>query len=87
MKKGKFSDEDIEKAKIAYISSFKELYDDPFAIIKNMLAHEHIKTDLIEDSIKNIKLVNKENIMNVGANVHLDTIYLLEGGKNEENWI
>lgn len=86
MVEGNISDEDITKAKIAYASSFKELYDNPSAIIRNYLSHVQINTDLIEDSIKNIELVTKDMIVNVARNVYLDTIYLLEGGiTNEED--
>ena len=81
---GLISEEDITKSKIAYISSFKELQDNPSAIIRNALSHEYIQTDLIEESIKNIELVTKDMITNVAKKVHLDTIYLLEGSSKDE---
>ena len=81
---GNITDEELVKAKIAYISSFKELYDNPFAVIRNYLSHVQIGTDLMEESIENIKKVTKEMIINVAHNIHLDTIYLLEGGNNNE---
>ena len=85
MQKGNIKDEDIEKAKIAYSVSYKELLDKPYAIMKNALGHEHLGIDLIEDAIENIKKIDKQAIIDVANSVHLDTIYLLEGGENHEN--
>lgn len=85
MEKGNFDESDLEKAKITYIASFKELLDSPRAIINNYLAHEYLNYDLIEDRIKNIETITKDMVVAVSKKVHLDTIYLLEGdSENEE---
>jgi len=84
MEKGEFSDEDIENAKINYTSIYDKLLDDPFDIINIYVNKEYLGTDDIETMKKEIKNVNREMIINFAKKVHLDTIFLLEGGDNIE---
>ncbi len=84
MRKGNFDDEEIMKAKITYINSLKELEDNPQNLLSLYSGLEYLKSDLIEDRIKNINKVTKEDVIKLASKIHLDTIYLLGCDKNEE---
>ena len=84
MKKGKFSDDDIIKAKITYINSLKELEDNPDSLISLYAGIEYLGSDDLQDRLKNINKVTKEDVIKLASKIHLDTIYLLEGEDNEE---
>lgn len=86
MKDGKFTKKDIDKAKMIYQSGCQEMLDSPDSILNNFISKEYLNTDLIEDKMKNVKKVNKDMLMKLGEKIHIDTIYLLKGGlENEEN--
>jgi len=84
MKKGKFSDEDIIKAKITYINSLKELEDSQDSLISLYAGIEYLGSDTLEDRMKKINKVSREDVIKLASKIHLDTIYLLEGEDNEE---
>ena len=84
MKKGKFSNEDIIKAKITYINSLKELEDSPDSMLSLYAGIEYLNSDTLEDRFMKINKVTKENVIKLASKIHLDTIYLLEGEDNEE---
>ena len=79
MKKGNILDIEINEAKKIYIAGCNEVYDSPMGIINNYLSNEYTGLDLVEDRIKNIKKVTKEDIVEFAEKVHIDTIFLLEG--------
>lgn len=81
MEKGLFDDSDIDKAKVTYYNSCKEILDSPFDIVNTYVSYEYLKTDLLEERIVEIDKVDKMMIINFAKKIHLDTIYLLEGGK------
>ena len=80
---GDFTKEDIDSAITTYISSFINIEDNPLTILNTYTAHEYLGFDLVDERINNIKKVTKEMIVNVSKKIHMDTIYLLEGDKNE----
>ena len=84
MKKGKFSDEDIIKAKITYINSLKELEDSPDSLISLYAGMEYLNSDTLENRFTKINKVTKEDVIKLASKIHLDTIYLLEGENDEE---
>ncbi|MDD2435603.1 MAG: insulinase family protein [Bacilli bacterium] len=84
MEKGEFDELDIEKAKITYLASLKQLVDSPFAIINLYVAHQYMGYDLLDDRTKNILMVNRDMILKLAKKVHPDTIFLLEGGSEDE---
>ena len=84
MKKGKFSDEDIIKAKITYINSLKELEDNPQSLLSLYTSIEYLNSDTLEQRFIKINKVTKANVVKLASKIHLDTIYLLEGDNNEE---
>lgn len=84
MNKNKITDEEIEKAKITYKNSCKEILDSPDSIINIYISKEYMNTDLLEDRIKNIDKVTKEMVVEFSKKLYLDTIFLLEGGLANE---
>lgn len=79
MKKGKFSNEDIIKAKITYINSLKELEDNPDSIISLYAGIEYLNSDDIDKRLTRMNKVTKKDVIRLASKVHLDTVYLLEG--------
>lgn len=84
LKKGKFELEDIDKAKITYENSINELNDNAESIISLYAGIEYLKSDTSEERIKKIKLVTKEDIINLANKFNLDTIFFLEGGDTSD---
>lgn len=84
MKKGKFTDEDIIKAKITYINSLKELEDNPQSLLSLYAGIEYLNSDNLEQRFIKINKVTKANVIRLASKIHLDTIYLLEGDINEK---
>ena len=67
-----------------YLSSLEEVYDDDEAIIDMYLASNLLGVGDIETRKNEIMSVNKEEITRLAKKVKLDTIYLLEGGQEDE---
>ena len=84
MTKGNFSDEKIEEAKVTFASSLKEMKDSPRAILNSYISHEYMDTDFLEEREEKIKEVTKEQVVEFAKKVHIDTIYVLEGGEEDE---
>lgn len=82
--KGDFTDEDIIKAKVTYLNSLKELEDNPQSILSMYVGMEYLNSHDISMRINNINKVTKSNVISLANKVHLDTIYLLEGGDELE---
>ncbi|MBQ9318593.1 MAG: insulinase family protein [Bacilli bacterium] len=81
MMKGDFGNEDIVKAKVTYLNSLKELEDNPQSILSMYTGMEYLNSHDISQRINNINKVTKSDVVNLANKVHLDTIYLLEGGE------
>ena len=79
MEKGKFSEEDIEKAKIQYITLLDELYEDPYQIISFYYSMEVLNKDDYNKRKENINAVSYEDLKRISKKIHLDTIFLLKG--------
>ena len=84
MKKGKFTNDDIIKAKITYINSLKELEDNPQSILSLYAGIEYLNSDDLDTRFKKINNVTKSNVIKLANKISLDTIYLLEGDDNEK---
>ena len=83
MKKGRFDDDDIIKAKITYINSLKELEDSEESLLSLFAGIEYLNSDTLEDRFTKINKVTKEDVVKLASKIHLDTIYLLEGEADE----
>ncbi len=84
MKQGNFNDDKLNNAIVSYINSLSELEDNPSSIISLYTCLEYLDGDLIEDRIKNIKKVTKEDVIKLANKIHLNTIFLLEGSDDNE---
>ena len=84
MEEGNFKDEDIVIAKNNYLTLLKEIEDNENAIIETYLAKDLLNLGDIEDRKQMIKKVTKEDIVKVAKKVKIDTIFLLEGNKEDE---
>lgn len=78
---GDISEEMIENAKTIYIEAKKELNDSVNGMIKNVSGHVELGYDLADVQQEEIKKVTKEDIVSLSKKIHLDAIYLLEGGE------
>lgn len=81
---GDITEEEIKEAKKIYISGCKEIEDTPVSIINNYLSHEYANLDLVNDRIRNIEKVTKQDIINLSKKIVTDTIFLLEGTSEDE---
>ena len=81
MKKGDFTEDDIEKAKIQYITMLEELKENPFQIISSYYSMEMLNYESIEEREKKIMAVNHEQIKELSSKIYIDTIYLLKGAE------
>ena len=85
MKKGHFTDKDIEIAKEFYYTSLEEIEESENSIINEMIAESIFGLDPIEERKKNIEKIRKQDISRVSKKITMDTVFLLEGGKYEED--
>ena len=79
IRKGKFSDEDIEKAKEMYLAAIDEIKESESEIISSYYMIDLLGTDDIETKVKKMNEVTKEEIIKVAKKVKIDTVYMLEG--------
>lgn len=79
---GEFTNDQIKKGIITYVSACEEIDDSASLIANVFLAHEYLNNDLIDDKIINIKKVNKKMVASLAKKIHLDTIFLLEGDES-----
>lgn len=80
IEKGDFTEEDMEKARKAYIATLDEIPDYPTQIVSSYYAMETIGIEDIEMRKKRIFEVTKEDIQKISQKINIDVIYLL-GGK------
>ncbi len=85
MCKGKFDEADISIAREYFLTALEEVLESQDRIIDNYLMMELIGTDTIEVKREMIMKVTKEEIIKVAKKVKLDTIFLLEGVKDERD--
>lgn len=81
MKKGKFTEKDVENAKQLYLSSLDEIEESLDDIADSYYMMDLLGVDDIETKKKKIVTVTKEDIEKVSHKVFIDTIYMLEGVK------
>ena len=82
MKNGIFTDEDIENAKKSIISTIKSIDDEQDTEITYFFGQELSNEKIsIEDYIRKVENVSKENIVKIGNLITINTIYFL---KNNE---
>ncbi len=87
MNEGKFTNEDMESAKNALITSIRSMTDSP-AMLADFYYTQVISNNKedIEGIINKIKKVSKEDVIKAGQGIQLDTVYFLKnkGGKKND---
>lgn len=83
--KGKFNDEIFLSSKNTIISSLKASLDNPIGIINNCLSNILVSSPTIEEKIKIIEKITKEEVINFSKKITMHTIYILEGSNEENN--
>ncbi len=79
MKKGKFTDKDINTAKELYKTSINSIEDYEYQIINEYFKEKILSLDNYNDRFKNIDKVKKSEITKVFRKINMDTVFLLEG--------
>ena len=79
IRKGKFSDEDINKAKEMYLTAIDEIKESESEIISSYYMIELLGTDDLETKVEKMKNVTKDEIIKVAKKIKIDTVYMLEG--------
>lgn len=79
MKKGKFTDEEVENAKQGIIAAVKSIDDEQDTEITYFFGQElsNYKTD-IQDYMDKVNKVNKQNVIDIANKVSINTIYFLK---------
>ena len=83
MEQGKFSEEDLLKAKEFYLSSFDVVEDSMSKLAESYYMMELLGVDDIETRKEKMKDVSYEEVINVAKKVKIDLIYTMEGDEDE----
>ncbi|CQR47633.1 Antilisterial bacteriocin subtilosin biosynthesis protein AlbE [Paraliobacillus sp. PM-2] len=87
MKKGEFSEEDVEESKKQVKNQWKETIDHPNGLIEILYHQVLANADRTPTEVlTQINHVAKSDLMEVASKLQLDTVYFLtaQGGKNDE---
>ena len=83
--KGIFDEDKFKGAKETIISAIKASEDTPMGIITNYYAMTLVNSKNVNERIKNISAVTREDIINISKKINLHTIYILEDNKDEKD--
>ena len=84
MKKGKFTDKDINIAKEYYNTACEEVEESEYKIINEYLSQEILGVEPLEERVKIMNKVTKKDIIKVAKKIEMDTVFILEGVKKDE---
>ncbi|HEY4553535.1 MAG TPA: pitrilysin family protein [Bacillaceae bacterium] len=86
MKKGEFSDQELEQTKAVILNQFLEAIDTARGLVEIMY-HNVVSKNKVElqDWIDKVAETTKEDIMGIAAKIELDTIYFLSGPEGEQS--
>jgi len=85
MRQGKFTEEELEAAKSSFIFSLNLALDDPAGILNNYVFHCFSDLPLIEDRMKLVENVTKEEIVAISNKIKPIIEFVLEGDNNGDN--
>ena len=85
MQKGNFTDQELSIAKEFYNTAADETYETENRTINEFLAREIMNLEPVEERVKIIEKVTKQEIVKVFKKIRIDTVFLLEGVKNGED--
>ncbi len=81
MIKGNFTEEDLTDAKNNLLLSLQMTLDNNVATLSNYIFRKYYNLPTIEDRMKLLKEVTKEDLMKLAKKIKLNTIYTLKGGE------
>ena len=80
MKKGNFTDKDIEFTKLALTNNYKSAKDSLSSLLNYYSSSQLVEKFMeIDEAIEKINKTSREEIISAAQSVKLDTIYLLKG--------
>ncbi len=86
MKRGEFSEEDLDTAKEIIIASVRSLSDYPNSFLNYYFSRELTGRKYDEEEIiQEVMAVTREEVMAAGGHYELDTIHFIEGESDHEN--
>lgn len=85
MKKGKFKDKDLLIAKEYYNTACEEVEESELKIINEYLSQEILGIEPLSERVKIMNKVTKKDIIKVMKKINMDTVFLLEGVKDERD--
>ncbi len=85
MQKGKMTEKEIKVAKEFYQTSLTNIEENPMSLIREYLTQALTGLEPYEERASKMNKVTKQQIVRAIKKVKMDTIYLLEGEKNEDN--
>ena len=85
MKQGKFNDKDISIAKEYYNTACEEVEENEQKIINEYLSQEILDIEPLEERKNIMNKVTKKSIVKVARKIDIDTVFLLEGVKDERD--
>ena len=78
---GEITEEELDKAKVQYITMLDEIFENPFQIISSYYSIEMFGYDDIEKRKKLTNEVSLDDVVRLSNKIHMDTIYLLKGAE------
>lgn len=84
MKKGNITEEEIQKAITFFHASLEQMEDSQYEILENYVSMQILGIDDVDTRKKKIQEVTRDAIKKVANKIKIDTIYLLEGDKKNE---
>ena len=83
--KNKFDDDKFNSAKETIISSIIASLDNPMSIISNYYAKTLVNSPDVDERIKNVEGVTREDIVNVSKKIKMHTMFILEDSNGKDN--
>ena len=83
--KGIFDNDKFEDAKRTMVAGIKASLDSPMGIINNYYAMELVNSKSIEERIKEVSKVKREDIINVSKKIKLHTVFILEATDEKDS--
>lgn len=79
MKKGNFSNDDLTNAKKCIVEAIKTIYDEQDSQITFYFGQELSKNNItVEDYMKRIEKVSRDDVINIAKKITINTIYFLK---------
>lgn len=86
MKNGSFTDSEIAQTKAVIHNQLLETVDTPRGLVEVMYHNELTgKSISVDEYLKQIDAVSKQEIVKVAENIQMDTVYFLTGKGGENN--